>query len=85
MDATASNGEARPIRRAEIGRGVDAAAEALRLAKNRAPDVAILSSVQSFTVQEGLARVVASGIRQEELLTRIAVALESSAVKPKGA
>jgi hypothetical protein len=84
----------RPIRRAEIGRGVNAAAESARIAGNRGPDVSVLAAAQTYTVQEVLARVLASGIRQEEaaektnaLLTRIAVALESAPQngKPRGA
>ena len=90
MDTTAT-GE-KPVRRADYGRGMDAKAESIRLAGNRQPDVSVLSSGQSFTVQEALARILAGGIRQEALLEtqnalllRIATALESQPGKPRGA
>jgi hypothetical protein len=70
---------------------VDSKAESIRLADNRQPDVSVLSSGQSFTVQEALARVLATGIRQERLLetqnallARIASALETPQGKPRG-
>lgn len=72
----------RPVRRAEIGQGVNAAGEALRLARNRTSDVAVLSNGHAFTVQEALACVLAAELRNEDLLTRIAVALEAGAASP---
>lgn len=79
--------ESRPVRRAEIGQGVNAATEALRLSRNRAADVSVLANGHAFTVQEALARLLAASLRQEELLSRIAAALESAPQngKPRGA
>lgn len=89
MDAAADTKgpESRPVRRAEIGQGVNAGVEALRLAKNRAADVSVLANGHAFTVQEALSRLLAASLRQEELLSRIAVALESAPQngKPRGA